>query len=232
MPNSPQAQPQGGQQAREPQKDAKVPAQLLGPKPAAPSAHPVQKQAGPTTPLVDISDAEKQRLLSLSEISIILDTYDDIFSDFDPRPYDVRSLSDDFLLEVKKATRQKGSKIELKVMMPEALRKPEQEGTLKKRIKAHYRNAAEQVNRDILKMRQKGGLFILVGVVILTLVVLMISVVPEGLMQTFFLFLFEPAGWFTLWNGFDYLFLQPSSRYEERDFCHKMANSEIRFISY
>jgi len=190
------------------------------------------KAPAPTTPLVDISDAEKQRLLSLSEISIILDTYDDIFSDFDPRPYDVRSLSDDFLLEVKKATRQKGSKIELKIMLPKALRKPEEEVMIKKRVKAHYRSSVDQINRDILKMRKKGGLFVLVGVVILTLVVLMLSVIPAGLTQTFFLFLFEPAGWFTLWNGFDYMFLQPSSRYEERDFHHKMANSEINFISY
>ncbi len=222
MPNSPQAQP-AGQQQREAPKEAKPPVQ---------AAHTAQRQTTLTTSLVDISDAEKQRLLQLSEISIILDTYDDIFSDFDPRPYDTRSLSDDFLLEVKKAARHKGSKIELKVMMPEALRKPEQETIIKKRVKAHYRNTVEQINRDILKMRQKGGLFILVGVVILTLVVLMLSVVPAGLLQTFFLFLFEPAGWFTLWNGFDYLFLQPASRYEERDFYHKMSNSEIRFISY
>jgi hypothetical protein len=221
MPNTLQAQP-GPQAAREAPKEAK-PAQPL---------QPGQKQAAPTTSLVDISDAEKQRLLQLSEISIILDTYDDIFSDFDPRPYDVRSLSDDFLLEVKKATRQKGSKIELKVLMPAALRKHEQETIIKKRVKAHYRNAAEQINRDILKMREKGGLFILVGVVILTFVVLMLSVVSAGLLQTFFLFLFEPAGWFTLWNGFDYMFLQPSSRYDERDFYHKMSNSEISFISY
>jgi len=222
MPNSPQAQP-GNPQRSEATKEAKAPVQAV---------HPAQRQTTLTTPLVDISEVEKQRLLQLSEISIILDTYDDIFSDFDPRPYDVRSLSDDFLIEVKKATRHKGSKIELKVMMPEALRKPEQETIIKKRVKAHYRNTVEQINKDILKMRQKGGLFILVGVVILTLVVLMLSIVPAGLMQTFFLFLFEPAGWFTLWNGFDYLFLQPSSRYEERDFYHKMSNSEIRFISY
>ena len=219
MPNTSQAQ-QGSQASHEAQRDARQPAQSS------------QKQTALTTSLVDISEAEKQRLLQLSEISIILDTYDDIFSDFDPRPYDVRSLSDDFLLEVRKATRHKGSKIELKVMMPEALRKPEQETIIKKRVKAHYRNTVEQINRDILKMRQKGGLFILVGVVILTLVVLMLSVVPAGLVQTFFLFLFEPAGWFTLWNGFDYLFLQPSSRYEERDFYHKMSNSDISFISY
>ena len=36
-------------------------------------------------------------------ISIVLDSYDDLFSDFDPRPYRIRALSDDFLLECKKS---------------------------------------------------------------------------------------------------------------------------------
>jgi len=221
MPNSPQAQ-QGPQAGREAPKEAK-PAQPL---------HPGQKAAAPATSLVDISDAEKQRLLQLSEISIILDTYDDIFSDFDPRPYDTRSLSDDFLLEVKKAARQKGSKIELKVMMPESLRKHEQESIIKKRIKAHYRSAAEQLRKEILKIQQKGGLFVLVGVVILTLAVVLMSAVPAGFSQTFLLFLLEPAGWFTIWNGFEYLFIQPTSRYDEREFHAKMSNSDISFVSY
>ena len=37
-----------------------------------------------------------------SKMSLILDTYLDIFSSFDPRPYEERSLSDDFLDECKK----------------------------------------------------------------------------------------------------------------------------------
>jgi hypothetical protein len=180
----------------------------------------------------EISDAEKQKLLQLSEISIIIDTYDDIFSDFDPRPYDARSLSDDFISVVRKAARQKGSKIELKVMVPEQLRKPELESVIKKRIKAHYRSAAEQLRKDVEKTRQKGGLFILAGVVILTLAVALLSAVPEGFAQTFLLFLLEPAGWFTIWNGFDYLFIQPASRKDEHEFYAKLANSEITFVPY
>lgn len=45
---------------------------------------------------------ETEKILEMSEISIWLDNYDDIFSDFDPRPYSQRSLSDDFLAEAKK----------------------------------------------------------------------------------------------------------------------------------
>ena len=42
---------------------------------------------------------EKVRnLLKKGEISLLLDSYTGIFSDFDPRPYAERTLSDDFLL--------------------------------------------------------------------------------------------------------------------------------------
>ena len=43
---------------------------------------------------------ERKRLLQMSEISLWLDTYDDIFSDFDPRPYSQREMSEDFLKEI------------------------------------------------------------------------------------------------------------------------------------
>lgn len=35
-------------------------------------------------------------------ISLWIDSYDDIFSDFDPRHFSLRNISDDFLYEVKK----------------------------------------------------------------------------------------------------------------------------------
>jgi len=38
-------------------------------------------------------EMHKKKLLQLSEISLIIDTYDDIFSDFDPRPYSQRALA-------------------------------------------------------------------------------------------------------------------------------------------
>lgn len=64
-------------------------------------------------------EEEKEKLLKLSEICLILDTYDDIFSDFDPRPYDERGLSDDFLSEARKAVKKKPSEtIELKFLIP------------------------------------------------------------------------------------------------------------------
>ena len=71
----------------------------------------------------ECSPESKKRILELSEISVALDSYDDIFSDFDPRDYSKRGLSEDFINEVKKASRAKPTGgLELKILIPENLR--------------------------------------------------------------------------------------------------------------
>ncbi len=71
-------------------------------------------------------------------ISLILDGYDDIFSDFDPRPYSERALSDDFLSECKKAARDKDEKLELRLMVPGDNRNFKDELKIRKRLKTHF----------------------------------------------------------------------------------------------
>ncbi len=44
----------------------------------------------------------KQSMLKLTEISILLNSYNDIFSAFDPSEYSERNLSDDFIIQAKK----------------------------------------------------------------------------------------------------------------------------------
>ena len=78
--------------------------------------------------------AAKQKLLQMSEISLVLDSYDDIFSDFDPRTLDKRALSDDLMIEIRKATREKKSGvIEVNFLIPLEQQKAEKEAAIKKR---------------------------------------------------------------------------------------------------
>ena len=80
-----------------------------------------------------ISSQEKRQLLQLSEVSLWVDNYDEFFSDFDPRPYSQRTLSDDFLHEAKKAVREKASgKVELTLLIPKNKRAKEIENVIKK----------------------------------------------------------------------------------------------------
>ncbi len=54
----------------------------------------------------DKTKGTEQRIKDIKEISIAIDTWDDIFSDFDPRPLNIRALSEDFIAELKKRYRE------------------------------------------------------------------------------------------------------------------------------
>jgi hypothetical protein len=44
--------------------------------------------------------------------------------------------------------------------------------------------------------------------------------------------LFEPAGWFLLWTGLDHLVYQLKKKKKDARFYRKMANAQIKFITY
>ena len=69
----------------------------------------------------------KQELLAQGSISLLLDSYDDIFSDFDPRPFTHRAVSDDFLIEAKRAALDKDGTLELRFLIPRQHRKSDTE---------------------------------------------------------------------------------------------------------
>src|SRR3989344_5995509 len=103
---------------------------------------------------------KKKELLAKSEISLLLDTYDGIFSDFDPRPYNERALSDDFLLEAKKASRDKATgTIELIFMMPADKMDMHQESLIKKRLRDHFKKHHARIQKE-KKGIVKNGLYL------------------------------------------------------------------------
>ncbi len=65
----------------------------------------------------EISDTEKEKIRE-ANISLIIDDYEDIFSDFDPRDYIERAISDDFIQECKRSARDKLKGIELRILVP------------------------------------------------------------------------------------------------------------------
>ncbi len=81
------------------------------------------------------AESEKQQLLQKSEVSIWIDTYDDVFSDFDSRPYSQRAISDDFIRESQKMYKEsRRGKFELHCMAQSAIRNEDHENMIKKRL--------------------------------------------------------------------------------------------------
>ena len=62
-------------------------------------------------------------------VSLWLDTYEDIFSDFDPHPYGQRALSEDFLAEARRAVRDRRDEVpELRFLVPTQIRADRRHG--------------------------------------------------------------------------------------------------------
>jgi hypothetical protein len=186
-----------------------------------------------------ISAAEQKKeagmkdVLAKAEISLLLDTYDDIFSDFDPRPYSQRSLSDDFLIEAKKITKDKVSGgIELGFLIPVSMRDLYKEATIKKRLREHFRKHSLQMEQEWKAVIKNGIYVTVVGFVLMIISTWLYSHENTNFLIQMLRIIIEPAGWFMVWFGLDRIFYTSKESRPDVDFYNKMVKAEIKFGSY
>jgi hypothetical protein len=178
--------------------------------------------------------AAKQKLLQLSEISLVLDSYDSIFSDFDPRTFDRRALSDDFLAELKRASKEKKSGvIEINFLIPLEKKKEETESKIRKRLREHFKRHYDLTKKEIDRVRTKGVIMVIVGLILS--IIAAVFIYPNesnNILSNIILVLIEPAAWFTIWEGANKVF--DTWKYLEQDleFYRKMIKCEISFTAY
>ena len=174
-------------------------------------------------------------------IALILDDYDDIFSDFDPRPYADRAISDDFMNECRKAARNKNVwELELRLLVPQARRNQGEETTIKHRLRSYFKKHQEQKEQEIKAIRRQGGLWLVIGAICMLVGTFLYTSSARGILglagTSFFyqllIVIFEPAGWFFVWEGMDKILM--GSKEQERDlaFHRKMALAHIEFSEY
>lgn len=186
------------------------------------------------------TEEEKSReLFKLKEgnISLVLSSYNDLFSDFDPRHYSERGISDDFLSEIKRAVREKEGVSELRLLLGVHKRNSRDEMIIKKRLKDHFRKHFKIEEQAIKKIKREGMMWFFIGSLIL--------VVSTGLYEykastsSYFKFLLDflfiisqPAGWFTFWEGLGKIFIHAKEESSNYVFYKKMLNSNIYFLNY
>lgn len=176
---------------------------------------------------------EKNKQLDFSRnISIWIDTYDDIFSDFDPRLFSERNISDDFLNELRKVSREDNFHVnELRLLVPEKNRNEESENIIAKHLHVFFRKNVHAWQEEVTKLRTKGVLFVIISVFLLMVASYISSLKSEYIIMHILLVLLEPAGWFFIWRGFDNLISSSHNEMPELDFYSKMAKSKITFVS-
>ncbi|MFH1256282.1 MAG: hypothetical protein V1494_03225 [Candidatus Diapherotrites archaeon] len=173
-------------------------------------------------------------LAKLSKISLWLDDYNDIFSDFDPRSYSERAMSEDFLNEAKRRIKENPSGItELSFLVPAGKRDQKAEEIIKKRLRAHFKLQFSRLKKESFNSTKKGLLLVFLGIItmfIATYVLLQIK--ADDLWSNFLVILLEPAGWFLFWEGLGIAFFRQKKESEDLEFNRKMAKCKVSFAEY
>jgi hypothetical protein len=174
---------------------------------------------------------QKSSLKTLSDVlqivDIALDSYDDIFSDFDPSPYTTRTLSVDFLNELYRRYSQspKGNFV-VNLTVPSALRSEKTEHLIRKRIKDHFREREKTMDARMRDKVRSGLARVSIGVIISAVVLL----VPTLDIQPV-LVLLSVLIWYFLWSGFDLLFEVPVKLRMKKARADKYLNADYNFLS-
>ncbi|MFN3527696.1 MAG: hypothetical protein ACK4YO_01165 [Candidatus Altarchaeaceae archaeon] len=177
---------------------------------------------------------EKKNLHNLVKVGLWIDSYDDIFSDFDPRPYTERRLSDDFLYELRKEIKFKTSgKFELTILVQKNLRNFDDEEKIKERIIKHFNDSFNQTKKDIKKIFNDGLKFVFIGICLMFIASYLLWNYPQNnFIINFLIFLLEPASWFSFWEGLRQIVFETKDKRKELEFYNKMCEMDIKFLGY
>ncbi len=167
-----------------------------------------------------------------SEILIRLRSYDDIFSDFDPRSSSQRSISGDFVAEAKKVVLDnKPEKVALRLFIPKTRRDLKEELVIKRRLQDHFKTHYYILrNVEIAPLVRQGIFFCISGIIVMFLATIIArSSWFDEFWRQFLIVLLEPAGWFLFWEGLYLGILETRKSRIDLGFYKKMSNCEIIF---
>ncbi len=171
------------------------------------------------------------KIREIKEISVAIDTWDDIFSDFDPGPLESRLFSEDFIAELKKRHREtKSGKLSVFLCAPLSLKDERAEKIVTQRLKREFAHKYLQRKIALRKMRVRGAIFACFGILFLSAVTFITYYkLLGGLAVELIGTILIPLGWFTIWEGFSKLMdASPISEQEEQLFS-KLSKADYVF---
>jgi len=169
----------------------------------------------------------------VKKISMWLDDYNDMFSDFDPRPYSERALSDDFLNASHKMFREtKTGKFELRLLVPKSMRDEKQESLIKRRLKSFFKHRENEGKEKIDNATKKGVSLAFFGFIMMVLATYLYYIENDGFFLKFLIVILEPAGWFSVWYGLDQIFYTAEEKKSSYNFFKKISEADIIFDEY
>ena len=161
-----------------------------------------------------------------------IDTYDDLFSDFDPRPFTERIISDDFIVEMNKLTAEHDEHIKsICFQIPKAARDEGSEKIIRKRLIADFQRQYRLFSRSWSLNCRVGIIIVAGGLTSLALAVFVAQTGLDQLAKDIVKVVLEPAGWFMMWTGLDKVAFGGRASKRKRDFYRRLSKSKVEFVS-
>ncbi|GEM_PF-585555 len=183
-------------------------------------------------PSPDKNTSEFPGVAKASSITLALEDYEDVFSDFDPRPYAVRSLSEDFLYELQRAALNKEETgLVVSLLMPKDERNAGREKVILERLRDHFRRHCRKLEEKRRSDIQMGAWMVALGVAFLFAATYILYEFKQTLWTAFIVVLLEPAGWFTFWEGSSLILFKKKEIAPELVFYRKLSGAKITFAN-
>ena len=164
------------------------------------------------------------------EVSILIPSYNSIFSDFDPNGYDKRIISDDFITQIKQISPNKNeSRMSLILLLPESERNETSEKVMADRLHTYFIIGYKQLQYSVTRKNKTGILLTITGSILMIIASHLSFIKSERYAMHLLLVLFEPAGWFMLWVGLDHLVYASKETKKDLAFYSIMKESAISF---
>ena len=164
-------------------------------------------------------------------VRLTLDSYQDLFSDFDPRAYSERGLSDDFLHELKSAVKEVDfEEFEIIFSLPAKERKAELEKTITERLHGHFRKHDSVLLKEKRGLVRSGIWLTLIGLAVMCGALVLSWKEDGNKMMSLLRVILEPAGWFMSWYGLDQVFYLSRKNHQTLNFYQKATKAKIVFV--
>lgn len=166
------------------------------------------------------------------DLSIWLDTYDDLYSDFDSKRFSKRLVSEDFLHELKRNVKEVKGTISLLILhLPAEVRKPVAEREILQSLRSYFENQHAFLKTEVSRLFRKGIVMTFTGVLLLTIAAYVNFLAAKSFPYSVVEVILEPAGWFLIWNGLDTIFYETRIRRSGIGFFGRMLGCRIQFDS-
>jgi len=170
----------------------------------------------------------------MAELSLWLDSYDDIYSDFDARTLLKRRISEDFIHELEIAFKRREENTDLLILrVPVAVRHPEDERLITERLRNYFNHEYEHYLQVVKKDTGRNIAFFCISIIVMfASVIINIPGNQRFAHLTPLRILLEPAGWFFFWNSLEYFFFKRKPEVLKATFWQTVAGWKVLFRSY